>query len=160
MSASAIVWFEDFQLTQNAEGTHPDRFQIGHRYTSLVGLATRAGSSVLNGVNGCSQPIHDIHAWCSIGRSSGTRGGFRPFAAAARGSWPRRISGHSNQHAPRSDAAHCTKGSYAQKEDFANPCKAHLIVASSPASRSSRTFALPPLVHCIAFLQVGAPHRW
>jgi len=56
MSASAIVWFEDFQLTQNADGTHPDRFQIGHRYTSLVGLATRAGSSVLNGVNGCSQP--------------------------------------------------------------------------------------------------------
>ncbi|OIQ45167.1 MAG: hypothetical protein BM558_04975 [Roseobacter sp. MedPE-SW] len=64
MSASAIVWFEDFQLTQNADGTHPDRFQIGHRYTSLAGLATRAGSSVLNGVNGCSQRRADVAGGC------------------------------------------------------------------------------------------------
>jgi hypothetical protein len=74
MSASAIVWFEDFQLTQNAEGTHPDRFQIGHRYTSLVGLATRAGSSVLNGVNGCSQPNHDIHTRCGKGTAASAKG--------------------------------------------------------------------------------------
>ena len=57
MGAPAIVWFEDFQLTQNAGGRLPDRFQNGNRYTSLVGLTTSAGSSVPNGANGCSQPI-------------------------------------------------------------------------------------------------------
>lgn len=60
MGHPAIVWFEDFQLTQNAGGTLPDRFQNGHRYTSLVGLATNVGSSVPIGASGSSQPKADL----------------------------------------------------------------------------------------------------
>ncbi len=61
MGAPSIAfWFRDFQLTQNAGGALPDRFQNGHRYTSLVGLATSVGRSVPNGANGCSQPKADM----------------------------------------------------------------------------------------------------
>ncbi|MEP4039034.1 hypothetical protein [Pseudophaeobacter sp.] len=60
MSASAIVWFEDFQLTQNAGGALSVRFQNGHRNTSLIGLATSVGSSVPTGANGCCQPEADV----------------------------------------------------------------------------------------------------
>jgi hypothetical protein len=67
MGAPSIVfWFKDFQFTQNAGGALPDRFQNGHRYTSLVGLATSVGSSVPNGASGCWQPFLDIRSECSM----------------------------------------------------------------------------------------------
>lgn len=54
MSASATVWYEDFQLTQNAGGALPVRIQNGHCYATLVGLATSVGNSVPNGASGGS----------------------------------------------------------------------------------------------------------
>lgn len=68
MSAPAIVWFEDFQLTQNAGGTLPERFQNGRRNTSLIGFATSVGISVPNGANGCLQPkVTDAkRGWLSL----------------------------------------------------------------------------------------------
>mgnify|MGYP006883447423 CR=1 FL=1 len=48
--------------------------------------------------------------------------------------------------------------STAQEAEFAESCKAHLIVALSLVKRRSAAFALPPFVHRAAFLKAEEPH--
>jgi hypothetical protein len=96
MGAPSIVfWFKDFQLTQNAGGALPDRFQNGHRYTSLDGLATSVDISVPNGASGCSQPKADSCQEGSRTPSTCMSGGELPLAASAANIWLSRPSGPS-----------------------------------------------------------------
>lgn len=82
----------------------------------------------------------------------------RPFAASGMNVQIGLGSSHPQARWIRATLADCTQRQLCAEAEFAEFCKARLVVAHSLTDCCSAAFALPPFVHHAAFLKAEEPH--